>query len=974
MKTKININPRVARRVVLLVLLALITFLFGSVVVRSYGKGHILSNSTPTEKIEYIGEYSEYISSKPQEYPKNVNLNIKADEYSVEKTSGGFYLKEIDGKTALYTGEQGEATWLVTVPQAGFYNILLTYYPEEGGGSNIERGILVNGVLPFPSLSNVIFQRVWGDKTGFLSDIMGNDMKPIQIEKPEIRSSYVRDELGFVTEPYLIYFKAGENELTLVSRREPMSVISINISSGGELKSYAEMKELYNQNNYKEISNEFVHYVEGEDAIKRSSPTLYAISDRTSAYNSPADPVKIKFNAIGGLKWTVPGDWIAWEVEVPEDGLYRISLRAKQSETRGMYSTRRVYIDDEVPFQEAANSKFAYNSDWNIVTLGTEEEPFLFYLTKGKHTITMESTLGDYGSLINQVQEVINDLNSLYRSIIQKTTISPDPYQDYFLTEHLPHMLPTFEENAKTLRKVVDDLVRISGEKSDKTGTLERMALQLEGFVKNHRTIQKRLKDFNNNISALGSWILEVREQPLTVDWLMVHSSDYKLPKAYPNFFVKTWFGMRAFFQSFFFDYQSIGTTTQNENAPKIEVWFLTSDTAGREHANALRILIDETFTKDIQVDLKLVRPDVLLPATLAGRGPDVAINVSGGLPVNYSLRNAVYDVSKFSDFEEITTRFQPSAMVPFEFNGGYYALPNTQSFLVMFYRHDIFIERGWEVPQTWDDVKDLIPDLQKENLQFYLPVNTILANSVVNPIFASLLFQKGGTFYRNDNKESNFDSPEAMEAFDYWTDFYTSYKFPLAASFGNRFRSGETPIGIAGYEAYNVLSVFAPEIRGKWKFALIPGTKSVDEFGNEVINRQVGASGTAVMMMKQTQKPNEGWDFMKWWTSKETQLGYARELEAVLGPAARHNTPNIEAFKNLAWSVEERDILLEQWNQTVGIPEIAGGYYTGRNLENAFRQVVNQNKYPREILGDYVHKINLEITKKRIEFGLPVD
>ncbi len=103
----------------------------------------------------------------------------------------------------------------------------------------------------------------------------------------------------------------------------------------------------------------------------------------------------------------------------------------------------------------------------------------------------------------------------------------------------------------------------------------------------------------------------------------------------------------------------------------------------------------------------------------------------------------------------------------------------------------------------------------------------------------------------------------------------------------------------------------------------------------------------------------------MKWWTSKETQLGYARELEAVLGPAARHNTPNIEAFKNLAWSVEERDILLEQWNQTVGIPEIAGGYYTGRNLENAFRQVVNQNKYPREILGDYVHKINLEITKK---------
>src|SRR5690606_24793465 len=130
--------------------------------------------------------------------------------------------------------------------------------------------------------------------------------------------------------------------------------------------------------------------------------------------------------------------------------------------------------------------------------------------------------------------------------------------------------------------------------------------------------------------------------------------------------------------------------------------------------------------------------------------------------------------------------------------------------------------DRGWKVPQTWDELKRFVPELQRDNLEFYLPVNTILGNSVVNPIFASILYQNGGTFYRNDNKESNFDSPEAMFAFVFWTDFYTSYKFPLAASFINRFRTGEMPIGIAGYEAYNTLSVFAPEIRGKWKMTLV--------------------------------------------------------------------------------------------------------------------------------------------------------
>lgn len=85
--------------------------------------------------------------------------------------------------------------------------------------------------------------------------------------------------------------------------------------------------------------------------------------------------------------------------------------------------------------------------------------------------------------------------------------------------------------------------------------------------------------------------------------------------------------------------------------------------------------------------------------------------------------------------------------MVPYELEGKYYALPNTQSFPVMFYREDIFNDRGWKVPQTWDDLVKFIPNLQRENLDFYLPVNTTLGTSVVNPIFAALLYQKAEHF-----------------------------------------------------------------------------------------------------------------------------------------------------------------------------------------------------------------------------------
>lgn len=973
MKTKFAINSKVVKKGILLVLLLLIVGFFTSTIVRSYQSGHTLSRSTVLRDIEHTGEYGDHINGKKV----TVGHKVTIPGTNYYEASASFYDKTIEGKQALYTDEEGEVTYKVDVPESGLYTIKVVYFPEVGGGSNIERGFKVNGEYPFSSLQNIIFQRVWTNAREIRQDSMGNDMKPPQAEVREIRSEYVRDELGFVTEPYLIYFEKGVNDLTIVSRREPMSIIEVEVASPQQLKTYEEMKDEYEAKGYKKIQGQFVDLVEGENSIKRSSPTLYPMSDRTSAYNSPADPVKIIFNAIGGDKWTVPGDWIGWEFTVPEDGLYQISMRSKQSANRGLFSSRRVYIDGEIPFAEAANARFFYNSKWNIVTLGSEDEPFYFYLTKGTHFISLEATLGDYGYSISLVQDVINDLNRIYREIIKKTTVNPDPNTDYRLDEDIPNLLEDFEKNAKILRQVANEITEISGEKSDQTAILERVALQLETFVSNKRTIQKRLKDYSNNIAALGTWVLDVREQSLTIDWIAVHTNDYDLPKANPNFFKSTWFGIKAFVMSFFFDYDKVGSVELVAGAPTIEVWFLTSDTAGREQANALRTLIDETFSSaehNIQVDLRLVRPDVLLPATVAGRGPDIAINVANNLPVNYALRNAIYDISQFDDFEEITKRFQPSAMVPYELEGKYYALPNTQSFPVLFYREDIFNDRGWKVPQTWDELKRFVPELQRDNLEFYLPVNTILGNSVVNPIFASILYQNGGTFYRNDNKESNFDSPEAMFAFEFWTDFYTSYKFPLAASFINRFRTGEMPIGIAGYEAYNTLSVFAPEIRGKWKMTLVPGTEVTDENGNTYINRLVGASGTAVLMLKQTQKPNESWEFMKWWTSKDTQVGYARELESILGPAARHNTANVEALKDLPWTVEERNVLLQQWDLTVGVPEIAGGYYTGRNLENAFREVINKNLNPRETLAEYIIKINKEITKKREEFGLPVD
>ena len=1069
---KVVITDKMIKKIFFIALGVLVFVILIIAIVQSFSKGHVSSNSTIMKDVAPTGKYLKYLEEHNylNENLYNVEpIQLKASDESVVIDAGSTnetYILDIDSDhvhkerddrgqehnvtipydqirdlndkevasqptdKVIYTGATGSATWTFNVATAGFYNIQIDYVAEQSGGANIERKIVLDNaknannetIPPYDALLNVSFQRVWGDRAGAekIIDINGNEIKPEQAEYFVRRTVYVEDSVGYVTEPYLIYLSEGQHSLSIEAVREAMSIYNVYLTPKEHYNSYNEVYNGWIADGARKVDNAAI-VIEGEDSNLRSSSTLYAVSDRSSKFNTPHDHVKILLNVIGGAKWSTAGDWISWDLNITQPGLYKISLRCKQNSSRGLFAVRTVRINDEIPFAEAKNCKFNYSANYNIVTLGNNDGDFYFYLEQGHNTISLEASLGDYGSEINSVQSIIDNLNAVYRDIIAITGTSPDNFINYKLKERLPDLFDNkgtpdvendgkFKEYANELREIAARITEISGEKSGETAALETMALQLEKFVKKPRNIQRNLSTFSSNISSLGTWILTVTEQTLTIDTLYVHSDDYKLPKANPNFFGDLGFKFVAFVKSFFFDYETIGKTEATAGYENIEVWLLTGGSAGREQANAIRTLVNSSFTHQyrINVNLKAVSSSVLLTATLSGNGPDVAIQADNGTPVNYAIRGAIYDLTRFDDFHyeiitdqttgtvlgydvkvdgENTSRWQYSAMTPYELetlndkgekHTGFYALPNTQGFLVMFYRTDIFEAQGWNVPQTWTDAINLIPELQFQNLSFYLPLNTVGASSVVNQIFASRLYQTGGGFYRtaiNPNTnleymESNFDSEEAINAFEFWCSFYTDYSFSLSVSgstFINRFRTGEMPIGIASYETYNTLAVSAPEIRGKWKFALLPGT--IDDNGDLRIDGAAG--GSAIMLMEQAKNPEGGWTFMKWWTRADTQIQYAREIESILGAAARHPTANVEAFQQLSWTVDELAVLMEQWEHTIGVPEVAGGYYTGRNLENAFRYVVNNKANPRETLDDYVRTINNEINRKRDEFGL---
>ena len=107
----------------------------------------------------------------------------------------------------------------------------------------------------------------------------------------------------------------------------------------------------------------------------------------------------------------------------------------------------------------------------------------------------------------------------------------------------------------------------------------------------------------------------------------------------------------------------------------------------------------------------------VLLKAILAGKGPDVALNVAQTSPVNLAARKAIVDLKRF-DLSKLQQEIYETAWEPFKYNGGIYAIPETMNFDVMFYRTDIFNVLGLKPPETWDDFYNVLEVLQSNRLQ----------------------------------------------------------------------------------------------------------------------------------------------------------------------------------------------------------------------------------------------------------------
>lgn len=882
-----------------------------------------------------------------------------------DSRSGGEIRFSERNAVALSEGQSHDFT--LTAPAAGGYWLSVVYRAIPGRQINPEASFTLTGA-DAQYQQSLYFARRWVDihtNGRFQLDSNGNEVLP----KTQEESVWQQAVYGLSAETgsAAVQLEKGEYTLNLKLASEAVEIGDVRLISE-QPQSYESY--LASVKNPQSAADAEPVTLETELIAAKSDSSIIATYDRSSPTISPNYPDTIALNIVGGGAYSEQGQWIEWHFSVEKDGFYSISARYQQDGLRELGVGRKIYIDGVIPFAEFENFLFPYCTNYSTLTLADEAgEPYAVYLTAGEHTLRMEVSQTHLEQAIIELKNYISECNSMYRRIISITGADPDIYRDYYLDKELPELMPFLNDSVTRLNALAASIEACSedGEGSE-SATLHDTVRTLERFIKKPYKIPATLSEFKNRIDSMADLIQTLETQSLTLDYITFTPKD--IPQEEQGFFGKLWSGVsKTFnylgfrFKAFLASFSGEDRTTSGTAPRTIKVWINMGDilvsgsASGRDQMQIIRQLSDDSFTTEhnISVEFSLVSAgDTLSQAILAGKGPDVALFVGEQTVVNLGIRGVLADMTEMPDYDALAAQVYDSALVPFTFGGGVYAMPVTQTFNMMFVRDDIFSELGLAVPNTWDDFYAVQKKLAEKKLEIGIPES--------QDIFEMLLMQHGGSIYNEDCTASALKSQEAVEAFAQWTDLYIKYTLPLSFSFVNRFRTGEMPIGIMSYTMYNQLCVAAPEIKDQWSMYPVPATVRADG----TLDRSQASVNTGCVIMKGSEELDAAYEFMRWWIDSKTQTEFGRQVESVLGKSARYNTANFVTFEQLNWTGRELEVLREARRDVSDTPQTMVTYYVSRCISNAFRRVVYSYEKPRDVIYRYSDDLDLEFDRKK--------
>lgn len=799
---------------------------------------------------------------------------------------------------------------------------------------------------------------LWADASdGYSTDRSGNEYNPDQVCIDLFTEDYIYDYRTPDKSP--IDFSSGAIALRPVS--QDLEIAEILLVKPNEIPAYSE----YMTDGEKA---EDTVIIEAEKYSLKSDSFIRGAADKNAALE-PHDTYRDLINNISKDSWSSVGQKIIWEFDVQSSGYYKLGFRYLQDSDANKNVYRRIEIDGKVPFKESELVSFPYsgNSKYANFTLSGEEGDYHIYLEKGRHTIAMKALAGGYAGIYCEIQTLMGEISEFGMRLTKLTAGNTDSNRTWDMDSYMPDAVEKLNNYADRIQGIYKRLEETGGAEPTYASNLVYAAETLRKLTEEPNKIPNKTEQINSGDSSankyLGTVLTSLVSSGISLDRIYFYSDSYQLPKASSNIFVLALDTLKAFIYSFLADYTDSGGDRASE---ELTVWVNRSI----QYVQVLQRLIDSDYNSVYGTNIRLsVMPSEqkLILSNATGTNPDVVLGVTASTPFNLAIRGAVKNLLEYEDFlSAYTSEYNIESLIPFVYGEGVYGACESYDFQVLFYRKDILQSLGLRVPNTWDDVKKMMPTLLRNSMNFFIPLSSGSGYKNYN-MTTPFIYQNKGTLYSEDGVSTAIDSLLSINGFWDMTELYNIYSLDsVVASFYNSFRYGEIPIGISGFGNYIQLLIAAPELSGQWDIALTPGT--VQEDGS--ILRSQMADLNACMIFDNTDKPDEAWHFMKWWLSEPTQTKYSLMLQTTYGSEYRWNTANLKTFEQLPYEESHKKVILAQWESQMENIRHPANYMVEREISNIWNNVVVNQEGLIEAVDESVVLMNREIERKLKEFG----
>ena len=853
-----------------------------------------------------------------------------------------------------------EVTLTIPVEKAGVYWLSFDYISSADSILSAEAALKINGEYPYFELRSLEFENLWVDADEPSYDRYGNQIVAIPNKVYEWQNKYILPSSYRYSTPLGVQLEAGDNTLTFNVSEGALMLGSIYLCPEPVIPAYT--------GSQKAEGSGFIE-IQAETPDYRNDSAIRA----TCEYDANLSPYNIEtkeLNTIDGGSFKNAGQSLTYKFTAQESGYYYIAMHYSQADKTDFPVFVNVSVDGTIVNEKFKDYKFAFSREYKMHTLVDDAgEKLSVYLDAGEHTISLAISIDPIREALEKIDRIMNDVNNLSLEITKVVGTNKDKFRDFDLEKYIPGIGETLTgwadeldgimTYAKTFNPGVKKIAAFS--------SLDIAANQLRSLAKDVDELLYRIAELATSRNSVNQYLANLTDSlngnKLALDsiYLYQEGAAKQLPKR-----VGFWKGIWHSISRFFYSFTSQAYSTTNADKNHVQVWVNRS----RQHLEIMQKLIDEEFTPatGIEVDLSLM-PDQnkLVLANASGDAPDIATGINYAQPYELAIRGALKDLTEFSDFAEVAKRYNEALFVPSTIGDGIYSVPETMNFWVLFYRSDVLAKLGLSVPDTMEDVKAMLTDLQMRGLNFYHQTAGMGAMRNFHGT-TPLLFQYGASLYDTYAGDTAINSEAAVSGFTELVELFTIYNLPVdIPNFYQHFRNGDLPIGIADFGTYNQILNAAPEIASSWEIAMVPGVTQDDG----PVARYSSAGGESTVMFESTpEREAKAWEFIKWWSSADVQEKYGETLQISYGSEYLWNTANREAFANLPWRSQDKAVILAQNEWIQEAPRIPGTYMLERELSNAFVAAAIDGEEIRSTLDNAVKRIDRETERKLEEFG----